>query len=42
MFEQLLENYEIYVYPVVYFGSLAVVGFWEVFYPTSKYRSKMR
>ncbi len=32
MFEQLLENYELYVYPVAYFGSLAVVGFWEVFY----------
>ncbi len=33
MFEQLLENYDVYVYPVAYFGSLAVVGFWEVFYP---------
>ncbi len=36
MFEQLLENYEGYVYPVAYFGSLAVVGFWEVFYPRRK------
>ncbi len=36
MFEQLLENYEGYVYPVAYFGSLAVVGFWEVFFPRRK------
>ena len=36
MFEQLLENYEAYVYPTVYFGSLGVVGFWEVFYPRRK------
>ena len=36
MFEQLLENYEAYFYPVAYFGSLAVVGFWEVFSPRRK------
>ncbi len=36
MFEQLLENYEVYVYPTVYLGSLAIVGFWEVFYPRRK------
>ncbi|MCZ6862613.1 MAG: sterol desaturase family protein [Alphaproteobacteria bacterium] len=36
MFELLLQNYETYVYPVAYFGSLAVVGFWEVFYPRRK------
>ncbi len=36
MFEDLLEHYEAAVYPVAYFGSLAVVGFWEVFYPRRK------
>ena len=33
MIEQLLEHYEVFVYPGVYVGSLAVVGFLEVFYP---------
>ena len=33
MFEQLLEHYEAFVYPAVYIGSLAIVGFWEEFYP---------
>jgi sterol desaturase/sphingolipid hydroxylase (fatty acid hydroxylase superfamily) len=33
VFEDLLENYETYVYPVTYFGSLAVVGFWEIYFP---------
>jgi sterol desaturase/sphingolipid hydroxylase (fatty acid hydroxylase superfamily) len=33
VWEQLLERYDAYVYPVAYFGSIAVVGFWEVFYP---------
>jgi sterol desaturase/sphingolipid hydroxylase (fatty acid hydroxylase superfamily) len=33
VFDQLLEHYEAYVYPIAYFGSLAVVGFWEVFFP---------
>lgn len=33
MFELLIENYDNYVYPVAFFGSLAVVGFWEIFFP---------
>lgn len=33
MFDQLLEHYEAYVYPIVFFGSLAAVGFWEIFNP---------
>jgi len=36
VFDQLLEHYEAYVYPIAYFGSLAVVGFWEVFFPRRK------
>ena len=31
-----LEHYEAYIYPVAYFGSLAHIGFWEIFYPRRK------
>ena len=33
VFDALLENYESFAYPVVYFGAIAVVGFWEVLFP---------
>ena len=33
MIEELLKNYESLVYPCTYFGTLAIVGFWEVFCP---------
>jgi sterol desaturase/sphingolipid hydroxylase (fatty acid hydroxylase superfamily) len=33
LFEQLIEHYASHVYPAVYFGSLAVTGFWEILFP---------
>ena len=36
MFELLLAHYETFVYPIAFFGSLAVIGFWEIFFPRRK------
>ena len=33
MFDALLESYESLAYPIAYFGTIAVVGFWEVLAP---------
>ncbi len=33
MLDALLESYEGLAYPLVYFGTIAVVGFWEVLFP---------